>query len=284
MFPEKSPSVDAQRLEQALANVQAYTWDPVTKQTRLATVFGLVDLTTLEGSDTDERVRQLCAQTQYQCEATGQTLHVAAVCVYPTLIAVAKQTLASSPVKVAAVAGAFPSSQAPLALKLQEVTYAIEQGADEIDVALSRGRFLQGDHRFVYDEIAAIKQCCDHVPLKVILEIGELESLDQVRRASDLAMAAGADFIKTSTGKIKGVATLPATWVMLDAIRDHHLRTGQSIGIKPSGGISDATVALTYLQLVEDVLGTDWLNPERMRFGASRLVSALVSELRSSEA
>lgn len=235
----------------------------------------LIDLTTLEGKDTTLRVKELCRKAK----ETG----TAAVCVYPSLVSVAKSELKNTTQKVASVAGGFPSGQLPLKLRLAEAVYAIAEGADEIDMVISRGKFLEGDHNFVFDEIVAFKEVCGNVKLKVILETGELETLDNIRIASDIALHAGADFIKTSTGKISVNATLPAIGVMLQGIKDFHKSTGKKCGIKPSGGISDGNTAAQYLRLAETIVGKDWLQPSLFRFGASRLVDNLVAEINGSQ-
>jgi deoxyribose-phosphate aldolase len=205
--------------------------------------------------------------------------HVAAVCVYPTMVKVAKKALKGSSINVAAVATAFPSGMAPLQVKLDDTHYAVEEGADEIDMVISRGKFLQGEYNFVFDEIAAVKEACGKAHLKVILETGELSTLDNVRKASDLAILAGADFIKTSTGKIQPAATMPVTLVMLEAIRDYYYATGKMIGMKPAGGIATSKLALHYLVMVNETLGAQWLNPDWFRFGASKLANDILMQL-----
>lgn len=237
----------------------------------LRTALSLVDLTTLEGKDTTERVQEMCKKAV----ASG----VAAVCVYPTLVSTAKETLVNSGKKVASVAGAFPSGQLPLELRLKEAEYALAEGADEIDMVISRGRFMEGDAAFLAEEVAAFKKVCGAKTLKVILETGELENLQLISNAARIALEAGADFIKTSTGKTGVNATLPAVCVMLLAIRDHHVATGKKAGIKPSGGISDGKTAVQYLRLTEQILGKEWLTPSLFRFGASRLVDNLFLEI-----
>lgn len=248
----------------------------------------MCDLTTLEGADTVEKVRRLCMRavnpyTPREGMPSREELrvpHVAAVCVYPTFVAVAKEYLRGTGVKVAAVGTAFPSGQYPFHLRLADVKWAIREGADEIDMVLHRGAFLQGNYRQVFSEIARVKDACgDHVHLKVILETGELGSYDAVRQASFLAMMAGADFIKTSTGKIQPSATLPTTLVMLEAIRDYYDATGRIVGMKPAGGIRTAKEAVRYLVLLHETLGADWLTPERFRFGASSLLNDLLRQL-----
>jgi deoxyribose-phosphate aldolase len=204
---------------------------------------------------------------------------VAAVCVYPSLVSIAKKELKGTDIGVASVATAFPSGQSSLAIKLEETRFAVGEGADEIDMVISRGKFHAGDYNYVFDEIAAVKDACGKARLKVILETGELGSFDKVRRASDIAILAGADFIKTSTGKIKPAATMPVTLVMLEAIRDHYLKTGEMIGMKPAGGISKSKLALHYLIMVKEVLGQEWLDNHWFRFGASSLANDVLMQL-----
>lgn len=204
---------------------------------------------------------------------------VAAVCVYPSMVRTAKKAVEGSGVKVAAVATAFPSGQAPRDVKIRDTKYAVNEGADEIDMVISRGKFLQGEYNFVFDEIAAVKEACGDARLKVILETGELVTYDKVRRASDIAMYAGADFIKTSTGKIAPAATLPVTLVMLEAIRDFYYKTGKRIAMKPAGGISKSKLALHYLVLLNEVLGEEWMNNQWFRFGASSLANDVLMQI-----
>lgn len=239
----------------------------------------MVDLTTLEAKDTPGKVKQLCTKAMYPHASFPDVPSVAAVCVYPNLVKVAKTTLQGSKVKVAAVATAFPSGMSTRKVKLEETKWAVGEGADEIDMVISRGHFLAGEYGFVYDEIAAVKEACGNAHLKVILETGELSTLDNVRRASDLAMHAGADFIKTSTGKIQPAATLPVTLVMLEAIRDFYYETGKQIGMKPAGGIATAKLALQYLVVLRETLGNDWMNADMFRFGASALANDLLMQI-----
>lgn len=237
----------------------------------------MVDLTTLEGSDTPGRVRRLCEKAMCPDPQDPSIPHVAAVCVYPTLVGVAAKVLEDSPVQVASVAGAFPSGQSPLSVKLSEIRYAVGEGADEIDIVISRGKFLDGCYQEVFDEIAQSKDACGDAHLKVILETGELETYDNIRVASEIAMAAGADFIKTSTGKMSPAATFPATLVMLNAISDYYKQTGRMVGMKPAGGIRTAHQAERYLAMLEETLGQAWMTPQWFRFGASSLLDDLVS-------
>ncbi len=251
------------------------------KMKGLRMVLGMVDLTTLEGMDSDGKIRQLCCKAQRLHHELPDLPSVAAVCVYPNFVKLASRCLAGSDVLTASVATAFPGGNAPLQIKLDEVKYAVDAGADEIDMVISRGRFHAGDYQYVFDEIAAVKEACQSSRLKVILETGELGTLDKVRRASDLAIRAGADFIKTSTGKIKPAATLPVTLVMIRAIQDHYLATGQMVGIKPAGGISNAKLALHYLIMAKEELGEPWLTKQWFRFGASSLANDVLMQLAS---
>jgi deoxyribose-phosphate aldolase len=244
----------------------------------LRMALSMIDLTTLEGKDTPGKVRQMCYKAQHLHDQAEGLPTVAAVCVFPTMVGVAKTALVNTSIKVAAVSTAFPAGQAPFEVKKLDTLHAVEHGADEIDMVISRGRFLAGDYNFVYDEIAAIKELCGTARLKVIFETGELDSLDQVKRVSSLAIAAGADFIKTSTGKIQPAATFPVVLTMLTAIKDHYDKTGQMIGMKPAGGISSAKIALQHLLLVKEVLGEAWLNNEWYRFGASSLANDLLMQ------
>jgi len=245
----------------------------------LRLALSMIDLTTLEGQDTPGKVTQLCCKAGHLHAAQPDLPHVAAVCVYPTMVGVARRALAGHDIKVASVATAFPSGMAPLAIKLEETRIAVEEGADEIDMVIARGAFLQGEYQRVFDEIVAIKEACGTAHLKVILETGELGTLDRVRRASVLAIHAGADFIKTSTGKIQPAATMPVTLVMLQAIRDHYRATGRMVGMKPAGGIAKAKQAIQYLVMLRETLGEAWLTPVWFRFGASSLANDLLMQL-----
>ncbi len=240
----------------------------------------MVDLTTLEGKDTPGKIRALAGKARHPDPTDPSIPSVAALCVYPNMIATAKQALRGSDVKVAAVATYFPSGQSPLDVKLADVRTALELGADEIDMVIDRGAFLAGEYARVYDEIVAIKEACGGTHLKVILETGELETYDNVRRASVLAMAAGADFIKTSTGKVQPASTLPVTLVMLEAIRDFYQQTGRAVGMKPAGGIRTSREAISYLTVVYETLGPDWMTPDRFRFGASSLLNDILMQIR----
>ncbi|MBM3876502.1 MAG: deoxyribose-phosphate aldolase [Verrucomicrobia bacterium] len=240
----------------------------------------MMDLTTLEGKDTPGKVAFLCRKALQPLDPRYDVPPCGAVCVYPNMVRFARRFLGeSSPVHVASVATGFPSGQYPLPTKLTEVRRAVAEGADEIDMVIDRCAFLAGDHARVFDEIAATRQACGAAHLKVILETGELVTYDNVRVASRLAMDAGADFIKTSTGKVAPAATMPVTLVMLEAIRDHFFATGVRIGMKPAGGIRTAKQALHYLVMVKETLGDDWLTPDLFRFGASTLVNDVLMQI-----
>jgi deoxyribose-phosphate aldolase len=245
----------------------------------LKLALNMIDLTTLEGKDTEGKVKQMCYKAMHMHDAMPGIPTVAAVCVYPSMVGLAKASLKGSSVKVASVSTAFPAGQAPLQVKLDDTRFAVEAGADEIDMVISRGKFLAGEYNFVYDEIAAIKEACGNARLKVILETGEIGNFDQVRKASEIVVQAGADFIKTSTGKINPAANMPVTLVMLHCIKDHYDRTGVMIGMKPAGGISTAKQALHYLVMVKETLGEAWLSNEWFRFGASRLANDILMQL-----
>ncbi len=249
------------------------------REAALGWAMSVVDLTTLEGADTPGRVRDLCSKALHPCSSMPDLPRPAAVCVYPAFVKQAKAHLAGSDVKVACVATAFPSGQYHLATRLGEVEAVVEDGVDEVDMVINRGAFLSGDHQRVGDEIRAVKQAAGPAHLKVILETGELATYDNVRRASDIAIQAGADFIKTSTGKIKPAATLGVTLVMLQAIRAHHLETGQRLGMKPAGGIASGDDAIKFFCLVKETLGEAWLDKSLFRIGASSLVDKLIAEI-----
>lgn len=271
--------VDEVGVKERAARFQTRSIKKESKIDALKMILSMIDLTTLEGQDTPGKVQQLCQKAIHLHDALPDLPQVAAVCVYPTMVAVAKRALGTHDIKVASVATAFPSGMAPRQIKLEETRIAVEDGADEIDMVISRGAFLQGEYAFVFDEIAAIKEACGAAHLKVILETGELGTLDRVRKASVLAMHAGADFIKTSTGKIQPAATLPVTLVMLQAIRDFYYETGRMIGMKPAGGISHAKLAVHYLVMLRETLGNAWMTPEWYRFGASSLANDVLMQL-----
>jgi len=264
------------------------------KQQGLRLALSMIDLTTLEGKDSPEKVRSLChkAITPWECEIEPPLPSVAAVCVYPSLVQVAKRALEGSGVSVASVATGFPSGQYPIAVRLNDVVEAVKSGADEIDMVINRGAFLSGCTEEVADEIAQVRLACGKSHLKIILETGELETLENVRIASDLAIRAAAStgpindgevFIKTSTGKVSPAATMPVTLVMLEAIRDYYEETGVRIGMKPAGGIKTAKQALHYLVMVKETLGDDWLTPNLFRFGASSLTNDVLRQIRKQQ-
>ena len=245
----------------------------------LKMIVSMMDLTTLEGKDTPGKVAYLCRKAIQPAEPRLGVPSCAAVCVYPNLVRAAKTFVGDSGVEVAAVATAFPSGAMPLRVKLADVRAAVGEGADEIDMVIDRGAFHAGEFARVADEIAAVKEACRVAHLKVILETGELVTYDNVRFASDIAMNAGADFIKTSTGKVQPAATLPVTLIMLEAIRDFFFATGRRIGMKPAGGIRTAKEALAYLVMLSETLGDDWLTPDLFRFGASTLANDVVMQI-----
>ena len=239
----------------------------------------MIDLTTLEGKDSPGKVKQLCYKATHLHDQYPDLPNVAAICVYPTMVPIAKKALSGTNINIASVATSFPSGMADLQSKLDEVKSVIDAGANEIDMVISRGRFLRGDYNYVSDEIAQVKDVCGDGHLKVILETGELVTLDNVRLASDIAMDAGADFIKTSTGKVSPAATPPVVLTMLEAIRDFETKTGKQIGMKPAGGIGTAKQAIQYLVMVKETLGEDWLSPDLFRFGASSLASDVLMQI-----
>ncbi|MGI9518618.1 MAG: deoxyribose-phosphate aldolase, partial [Pirellulaceae bacterium] len=278
-FPATSPTIDQVGVVERASRFTKRSIKKDAKLEGLKMVLSMIDLTTLEGMDTEGKVRQLCYKARHLHDSIPGLPHVAAVCVYPNFVALAKQEVADSGIKVASVATAFPSGNSSLEIKLNDVRMAVDSGADEVDMVISRGRFHHGDYKYVFDEIAAVKEACGDARLKVILETGELGTFDKVRHASDIAIAAGADFIKTSTGKIKPAATMPVTLVMLEAIRDHWFKTGQMVGMKPAGGISKAKLALHYLIMVKETLGPEWLDSHWFRFGASSLANDVLMQI-----
>jgi deoxyribose-phosphate aldolase len=289
----QSRTVNAVMVEERAASFTKRSIKTQAKLSGLRLAMSMLDLTTLEGKDSPEKVRSLCRKAirPYEGEIDPPVPSVAAVCVYPALVPAAKAALAGSTVKVASVATGFPSGQYPLEVRLRDVRDAVEAGADEIDMVINRGAFLAGRYDEVANEIREVKAACGSAHLKIILETGELETYDNVRRASDLAIEAassapgaspledGGIFIKTSTGKVQPAATMPVTLVMLEAIRDHFLRTGVRIGMKPAGGIRAAKTALHYLVMVKETLGDDWLTPDLFRFGASTLANDLLRQI-----
>ena len=275
-----SPKVDKVGIEDRVNRITKRSIKKEAKLDGLKMALNMVDLTTLEGMDTVNKVTQMCYKAQHLHDEFPGLPTVAAVCVYPNFVKIAVNSLKDSPIKVASVATAFPSGHSSLDVKIADTKMAVDAGAHEVDMVISRGKFHMGDFGFVYDEIAAIKQACGtSVRLKVILETGELGNLDNVRLASDIAIAAGADFIKTSTGKIKPAATLPVTLVMLEAIKDHYYKTGIMVGMKPAGGISNSKLALQYLVMVKETLGVKWLDNHWFRFGASSLANDLLMQI-----
>ena len=275
-----SPKVDKVGIEDRVNRITKRSIKKKAKLEGLKMALNMVDLTTLEGMDTTNKVTQMCYKAQHLHDEFPNLPTVAAVCVYPNFVKIAVEALKGSDIKVASVATAFPSGHSSLDVKITDTKMAVDYGAHEVDMVISRGKFHMGDYNYVYDEIAAIKEVCGKtVRLKVILETGELGNLDNVRLASDIAIAAGADFIKTSTGKIKPAATLPVTLVMLEAIKDHYYKTGEMIGMKPAGGISNAKLALHYLIMVKETLGVKWLDNHWFRFGASSLANDLLMQI-----
>jgi deoxyribose-phosphate aldolase len=274
-----TPHIDQVGVEERAARFTKRSIKNETKLNGLKLALNMIDLTTLEGKDTDGKVKQLCYKAMHLHDVYPGLPTVAAVCVYPSMVRVAKKALEGSGIQVASVATAFPSGQASRDVKLRDTKFAVNEGADEIDMVISRGKFHMGEYNFVFDEIAAIKEACGTARLKVILETGELGTYDKVRRASDIAMYAGADFIKTSTGKISPAATMPVTLVMLEAIRDFYYKTGKRIAMKPAGGISKSKLALYYLVMLNEVLGEAWMNNEWFRFGASSLANDILMQL-----
>ncbi|MFM1874736.1 MAG: Deoxyribose-phosphate aldolase [Bacteroidota bacterium] len=272
-------SIDQVGVEERTARFQTRSIKNATKIQGLKMALNMIDLTTLEGKDTEGKVRQMCYKAAHLHDALPDLPTVAAVCVYPNHVATAVGALKGTGIKVASVATAFPSGNSSREIKLADTKIAVDAGADEVDMVISRGEFLSGNFSFVFDEIAAIKEACGKARLKVILETGELSTLDNVRHASDIAILAGADFIKTSTGKISPAATMPVTLVMLEAIRDHYYATGKMVGMKPAGGISKSKLALHYLVMVKETLGDAWLSNEWFRFGASSLANDVLMQL-----
>ncbi len=274
------PTIDQVMVEERAASFTKRSIKTSAKLAGLKLAVSMMDLTTLEGKDTPGKVAYLCRKALRPLDGKYGVPSCAAVCVYPNMVKYARQFLgADSPVHVAAVATGFPSGQMPLRTKLEETRRAVADGADEIDMVIDRCAFLSGDYAKVFDEIAATKEACGAAHLKVILETGELVTYDNVRLASQIAMEAGGDFIKTSTGKVSPAATMPVTLVMLEAIRDYFFATGIRIGMKPAGGIRTAKQALAYLVMVKETLGDDWLNSDMFRFGASTLVNDVLMQV-----
>ena len=275
------PGVDQVGCEARAASLATRSVKTTSKAWAIDTAIGMIDLTTLEGSDTVGKVRSLCAKALVPDPLDPTTPRPAAICVYGDMVATAKAALGDSGIHVAAVATAFPSGRASMPVKLADTRDAVEAGADEIDMVIDRGAFLAGDYLTVFEEIVAIKEACRRpdghdAHLKVIMETGELVTYDNVRRASYLSMLAGGDFIKTSTGKVQPAATLPVTLIMLEAVRDWRDLTGSQVGVKPAGGIKTTKDAIKYLVMVSEIAGDDWLSPEWFRFGASSLLNDLI--------
>jgi deoxyribose-phosphate aldolase len=273
-------SVDAVALEERAATLARRSIKRESKVQALELAIRMIDLTTLEGQDTPGKVAALCSKAMRPDPVDLSIPPVAAVCVYPNLVVTAKERLRGSGVKVASVATMFPSGQSPTEIKVAEARAVVELGADEVDMVIDRGSFLSGRYAKVYDEIVRVKEACGDAHLKVILEVAELGTYDNVRRASLLAIAGGADFIKTSTGKLPGAATLPVTLCMLEAIRDVYEDTGRMVGMKPAGGIRQAKQAVQYLVQLHETLGVDWLTPDLYRLGASSLLNDVLMQLR----
>jgi deoxyribose-phosphate aldolase len=273
------PSIDQVGVEERVARFAARSIKKDSKIQGLNLALSMIDLTTLEGKDTPGKVRQMCYKAQHLADHLSGVPPVAAVCVYPNHVSTARAALGGSGIKVASVATAFPSGNSNRKVKLIDTKMAVDAGADEVDMVISRGEFLAGNLQYVHDEIAAIKEACGGARLKVILETGELSTLDNVRLASEIAMQAGADFIKTSTGKIQPAATMPVTYVMLLAIQDFYDRTGKMVGMKPAGGIGTSKQALQYLVMLYETLGGAWMTNEWFRFGASSLANDIILQL-----
>lgn len=274
-----TPTIDQVGIEERVARFTTRSIKKESKMQGMKMILSMIDLTTLEGKDTEGKVKQMCYKAAHLHDVIPGLPTVAAVCVYPSMVKTAKDALKGTGVKVASVSTAFPSGQSTHEIKIADTTFAVDNGADEIDMVISRGEFLKGNYNFVFDEIVAIKEACGKARLKVIFETGELSTLDNVRKASDIAMYAGADFIKTSTGKISPAATMPVTLVMLEAIRDYYYTTGRMVGMKPAGGISTSKLALQYLIMVNETLGADWLSNEWFRFGASSLANDVLMQI-----
>lgn len=283
-FPPKSPTIDAVGVAERAAKFAGRSIKKESKVAALKLALSMIDITTLEGEDTQGKVAQLAYKASHVHESYPGMPNCASVCVYPSMVGIVKKAVGNSGVKVASVSTAFPSGQAPMSVKIDDTKFAIDAGADEIDMVISRGKFLMGEHQFVADEIAQIKDVCGkNVHLKVIIEVGELSTYDNIRRASDIALYSGADFIKTSTGKVGGVANMVNSLVMIEAVRDYYYATGYKVGMKPAGGFSESKQALQHLCMIKEVLGEDWLTNERYRFGASRLTNDIVMQLLKEE-
>lgn len=271
--------IDKIGIDERVAKFQSRSIKGASKELGLKMILNMVDLTTLEGKDTPGKVKQICQKATHLHASFPNLPNVAAICVYPSMVKIAKNAVKNSSIKIASVATAFPSGQTSKKIKLDDTQFAIDEGADEIDMVISRGKFLSGEYNYVFDEIAEIKELCGKCKLKVILETGELVTLDNVRKASEIAIYAGADFIKTSTGKIQPAATMQTTYTMLLAIKEYYEKTGIMIGMKPAGGISTSKLALHYLVMVKETLGDQWLSNDFFRFGASSLANDVLMQL-----
>jgi len=276
---QKTKPIDQVNIQERVARLFSRSIKKESKIQALHLALSMIDLTTLEGKDSEGKVKQLCYKASHLHYKHPELPCVAAVCVYPTMVPIAKKELEGTEINVASVATAFPSGMANINAKLDEVKSVVDAGADEVDMVISRGRFLKGDYNYVSDEISLVKNACGKVHLKVILETGELVTLDNVQMASDIAMEAGADFIKTSTGKVSPAATPPVILTMLQAIQDFQIKTGKKIGMKPAGGIGTAKEAIQYLVMIKETLGDDWLSPNLFRFGASSLANDILMQI-----
>ena len=276
---QKTKSIDQVNTQERVTRLFSRSIKKDSKMQALYLALSMIDLTTLEGKDSEGKVKQLCYKASHLHYKHPGLPNVAAICVYPTMVPIAKKELEGTGINVASVATAFPSGMANINAKLDEVKSVVDAGADEVDMVISRGRFLNGDYDYVSDEISQVKDACGKAHLKVILETGELVTLDNVQLASDIAMEAGADFIKTSTGKVSPAATPPVVLTMLEAIRDFQIKTGKKIGMKPAGGISTAKQAIQYLVMIKETLGDDWLSPNLFRFGASSLANDILMQI-----
>ena len=276
---QKTKSIDQVNTQERVSRLFSRSIKKESKMQALYLALSMIDLTTLEGKDSEGKVKQLCYKASHLHYKHPGLPYVAAICVYPTMVPIAKKELAGTGINVASVATAFPSGMADINAKLDEVKSVVDAGADEVDMVISRGRFLSGDYNYVSDEISQVKDACGKAHLKVILETGELVTLDNVQLASDIAMEAGADFIKTSTGKVSPAATPPVVLTMLEAIRDFQIKTGKKIGMKPAGGIGTAKQAIQYLVMIKETLGDDWLSPNLFRFGASSLANDILMQI-----
>jgi len=274
-----SPTIDQVGIHERAARFRTRSIKKGSKMEALRMVLSCIDLTTLEGADTAGKVKQMCYKALHLHDAAPDLPHVAAVCVYPAMVKVARASVEGTGINVASVATAFPSGQDSLKARLADTKRAVNDGAHEIDMVISRGRFLAGEYNYTFDEVAAVKEACGDARLKVILETGELETYDKVRKASDISMYAGADFIKTSTGKVQPAATMEVTLVMLQAIKDFYFETGRMVGMKPAGGISNAKLAIHYLVMLRETLGEAWMNSTWWRFGASSLANDVLMQI-----